>query len=93
MSKEKYFEKKLRERVEKLKGFALKFSSSYFTGIPDRIVLMPGGKLFFVEVKDEGVVPKDRQKLVIYLLQEKGFDVSVINSNDSLFDFLQKIEK
>jgi hypothetical protein len=93
MSKEKYYEIKLRKKVGDKGGLALKFSSNYFTGVPDRIVLMPGGKIFFAEIKDDGLKPTPRQDVVIELLRKMGFDVSVINSNDSLFDFLQKIEK
>jgi len=51
---EKTLEKKLREEVKKLGGLALKFSSSTYTGMPDRIVLMPGGKTYWVELKSTG---------------------------------------
>ena len=51
---EKLLEKKLREEVKKLGGLALKFTSSTYTGMPDRIVLMPKGKVYFVELKTTG---------------------------------------
>jgi hypothetical protein len=91
--KEKTLEKKLVENVRKNGGIALKFSSSFFTGFPDRIVLMPGSKIFMAELKTTGQKPTVRQSVVIELLQKMGFSVSVIDSNDSLFDFLQMIEK
>ena len=43
MASEKLLERKLREAVARLGGKALKFSSPYETGYPDRLVLMPGG--------------------------------------------------
>ena len=53
-SSEKYLEKKLREEVRKAGGLAIKFTSPYFTGMPDRLVLMPKGRIWFVEVKSTG---------------------------------------
>ena len=44
---EKQRERKLAEEVKKLNGMCLKQTS--LAGIPDRLVLMPGGKMAFVE--------------------------------------------
>lgn len=38
---EKLIERKLRDGVKALGGIALKFTSPYHRGIPDRVVLMP----------------------------------------------------
>ena len=54
---EKLIERKLREGVKALGGLALKFSSPYHRGVPDRIVLMPGGRMYFVELKTTGKKP------------------------------------
>ena len=48
---EKDVEKKLREMVEKLGGKCLKWVCPGWSGVPDRILLLPGGKVFFVETK------------------------------------------
>ena len=48
---EKSIEKKLADAVKKRGGLAPKFVSPGLDGMPDRIVLMPGGRLAFVEVK------------------------------------------
>ncbi|MBS1988740.1 VRR-NUC domain-containing protein [Candidatus Dependentiae bacterium] len=87
-NQEKYLEKKLRDRVKEKGGLALKFVSPAYTGVPDRIVLMPGGKARFVELKTEGRTPSERQKLVIAELRKLGFSVSVISTNDQLTEFL-----
>ena len=42
----------LREEAKKRKGMALKFVSPGMNGVPDRIVLMPDGKMAFVELKE-----------------------------------------
>jgi hypothetical protein len=92
---EKTLEKKLRDRVKMLGGLAIKFFSSWFTGMPDRMVLMPGGRIWFVEMKDFGkqVDPRSRQSFVIKLLIKLGFQVRVINSHELLDDFLKEIGK
>lgn len=89
---EKTLEKKLRETVKKLKGLALKIYCLSFTGLPDRIVLMPGGRIWFVEMKSEGKVPSPRQLAVIGLLQRMGFSVWVIDTDELLQNFLKEIQ-
>jgi hypothetical protein len=88
MSNEKLLEKKLREQVKKLGGLALKFWCLSFTGMPDRMVLMPGGRIWFVEMKSTGKQPNGRQKIVIPLLRKLGFNVWVINTQELLDEFL-----
>ena len=49
--RERDVERYLRERVKQLGGRAYKFVSPGNNGVPDRIVMLPGGKLFFVELQ------------------------------------------
>lgn len=49
--KESTLEKKLKIAIESLGGECLKFSTVYRSGFPDRIILMPKGKIYFVELK------------------------------------------
>lgn len=51
MVSEKSIEQKLRTETKKMGGWAVKFSSPGLDGMPDRLVLFPGGKLGFVELK------------------------------------------
>jgi hypothetical protein len=44
-------EKLLRTRVDESGGLCIKLSPVGYVGIPDRLVLMPGGRIAFVEVK------------------------------------------
>lgn len=80
---ENYYENKLRTGVKKLGGGAmcLKFVSPGFTGVPDRLILLPGAKLLFVEMKRSGKTERERQKYVQMLLRKLGFEV--FNSVDS----------
>ncbi len=92
MNDEKYFEKKLKIEVEKKGGYAIKFWCLTFTGMPDRLVLLPEGRIWFVELKSPGKKPSPRQKTVIALLIKLGFKVRIIDSNETLQNFLKEIE-
>ena len=54
---EKYIEQAFRKAVRDSGGIALKFVSPGFSGVPDRLVLMPHGKIAFIEVKAPGEKP------------------------------------
>jgi len=88
---EKYFERKLREVVKRLGGIAIKIISPSFTGLPDRMVLMPGGRIWFIELKSTGKSPSPRQRVVHELLCRLGFSVLVIDSETTLNEFLSVI--
>ena len=64
---ESKIENKLEIEVKKRGGMALKFVSPGLAGVPDRIVLMPKGKVAFVELKAPGkkmrVLQLKRKKL------------------------------
>ena len=48
--KEKYIEQKLVTAIKKLGGICPKFTSPGLDGVPDRLVLLPGGKMAFIEL-------------------------------------------
>ncbi len=48
---EKDIERKLVDRVKRHNGLCLKWICPGWSGVPDRIVLLPGGKIIFVELK------------------------------------------
>ena len=77
---EKDLEQKMRLRVKALGGLALKFTSPGFSGVPDRICLLPGGRVVFVEMKAPGQKPTALQLRVHELIRGLGFDVRVIDS-------------
>lgn len=91
---EKVLEKKLREKVKELGGLAVKLSADHLVGIPDRMCLMPGGEVFFVEVKTTGEKPRLIQIKVMERLVDLGFKVYVIDSSEKLENMLnERIKK
>ena len=54
---EKDIERYLKNEIEKLGGVSLKWVCPGNDGVPDRIVIMPGGEIWFVELKaDRGKI-------------------------------------
>lgn len=92
MASEKLLEKKLREGVEKLGGLAIKFFCPTFTGLPDRIILMPGGRVYFAEMKTTGEKLRPRQEVVHRQLRNLGFTVWTIDDYPLLTFVLNKIQ-
>jgi hypothetical protein len=91
MAKEKLLEKNLREKVRALGGLALKLWAISFSGLPDRMILMPGGRVYFAEIKETGKKPTPVQLRVHKLLRKLGFEVWVIDTNEELNKFLNGI--
>lgn len=89
---EKLIERKLRESVKELGGIAIKFFSPWFTGMPDRMVLMPGARIWFVEMKAPGKKAKPRQDFVMKFLERLGFEVLVIDTDEKVNEFLNRIK-
>lgn len=78
--KESDIERFFVDECKKSGWLALKFISPSMSGLPDRIVLMPGGRLFFAELKAPGKKPRRLQKAVHARLTRLGFRVCVIDS-------------
>jgi len=91
MDSEKLIEKTLVAEVKKLGGWALKLLCQFVTGLPDRLVLLPGGVVFFVEVKSTGKKPTPVQKLVHEKLRRLGFTVHVIDTLKQLNEILNNL--
>lgn len=92
MTTEKRIEKKLRDACRKMGGIAIKLYSLSLTGLPDRMVLMPGGRIWFVELKSERGKLSAMQSFVHRFLRNLGFEVEVLNSGDALDNFLENIK-
>ena len=79
---EKDIERRLRDGVRSMGGMCLKLVCPGFTGVPDRIILLRGGRVAFAELKRPGQRERQRQALVQSRLRELGF--RVFSSVDSL---------
>ena len=77
-------ERHLREEAKKRKGMALKFVSPGMNGVPDRIVLMDGGRVAFVEVKAPGQQPRTLQRSRHALLRRMGFRLFVLDDVEQI---------
>ena len=77
--REKVIEKKLVDEVKRRGGICLKWVSPGFDGMPDRIVMMPGGKCGFVEVEAPGKKPRALQESRHRMLESLGFKVFVLD--------------
>lgn len=89
--KEKTLERMLVYAVRNMGGFALKFVSPGLAGVPDRLVLLPDGKMAFVEMKAPGQKPRPLQQLRHGQLRELGFRVYVINRKEQIGGVLDEI--
>lgn len=77
---ENTIEKKFATAVKKRGGIAVKFVSPSFAGMPDRLCLLPGGKLGFVEIKAPGKKPRPLQVARHKILRQLGFKVFILDS-------------
>ena len=89
--REKTIEKRLSLMVKKQGGICPKFVSPGFDGMPDRLVLLPGGNIAFVEVKAPGKNPRMIQESRHRLLKRLGFKVYVLDSIDDIAEVLNDI--
>src|SRR5690606_2325720 len=88
--REASIERKLRREVAKRGGRALKFISPGWSGAPDRLVLLPGGKIIFVELKAPGKKPRPLQLKRHEELRQLGFHVEVIDSPEEVDEFMRR---
>lgn len=91
MAEEKTIENELVKAVQSHGGLALKLMSPGYAGLPDRLVLIPGGKIGFVEVKAPGKKPRKLQKVRMRKLRELGFLVFVLDDEKMIGEIIDAI--
>lgn len=85
---EKEIEAKLRDMVKAHGGWCLKWVCPGWAGVPDRIVLLPGGRVIFVETKrPKGGVVSRRQQWWQIELSRLGFPHYFIWDEAGLISF------
>jgi len=89
--REQEIEQQLVRAVKKMGGRAVKFMSPGFDGMPDRLVLLPGGKCGFVEVKAPGKKPRALQLVRHEMLKALGFKVYVLDSKEQIGESINDI--
>ena len=86
---ENKIERYLKKQVELLGGLALKFVSPGVSGVPDRIVLLPQGKIIFIELKAPGKKVRPIQEYRIKIIRALGFRVEIIDSTEKVDEFIK----
>lgn len=92
MAAEKTTERKLVQAVKMMGGLAPKFVSPGLDGVPDRIVLLPGGKAAFVELKSDGKKMRPLQVRRKRQLEALGFSVYCIDNPEQIGGVLREIQ-
>lgn len=94
MIQEKDIEAKLRKGVEAQGGRCLKWVCPGWSGVPDRIVLLPGARVYFVETKrPKGGVVSALQRKWREWLTALGFEVFTLWTREEVDQFLRYIRK
>lgn len=88
--RESAVEAKLVKGVKTIGGRAYKFISPGNNGVPDRLVVLPGGRTFFVELKTDRGVLSALQKNQIATLEMLGAQVHVLYGVGDVERFLQR---
>ena len=90
--REKTLEQKLKTAVGDIGGLALKFISPGLDGVPDRLILLPGGRMAFAEVKAPGKQLRPLQIKRKRQLESLGFQVYVIDNPEQIGGVLDAIQ-
>lgn len=82
--REKQIEQKLVKAVRAVGGICPKLVSPGMDGMPDRMALLPGGRIGFVEVKAPGQSPRPLQTHRHRQLRALGFPVFVLDDPEQI---------
>ena len=89
--REKIIEEKLVKAIRLMGGLAPKFVSPGFDGVPDRLILLPNGRMAFAELKAPGKQLRPLQKRRKRQLEALGFRVFVIDNTDQIGGVLSEL--
>jgi hypothetical protein len=87
--RESQIERRLVQGVKAMGGKAYKFTSPGNVGVPDRVVVLPGGAVIFAELKAEGGRLSPSQLLQINELRRIGAEVYEVWGADGVATFLE----
>ena len=91
--REKVIEQRLVKAVRAENGMCPKLVSPGTDGMPDRMVLLPEGRISFVEVKAPGQKPRPIQERRHEQLRNLGFKVAVLDDPDQIPSILDETRR
>lgn len=89
--RERRVEQVLGTEVKSRGGWAIKLLPSV-SGLPDRMVLLPGGRLIFVELKSPTGTVAPHQTVIHNRLRALGFEVLVLSSTDAVKEWAKRLD-
>ena len=89
--RESNIESKLVKAVKSMGGLAPKFVSPGLDGVPDRLVLLPGGIIAFIELKAPGKKLRPLQVRRKRQLETLGFSVYCMDGPEQIGGILDEI--
>lgn len=91
---ERDIERRLVDEIKKRGGQCLKWVSPGAAGVPDRIVLMPGGRTWFIELKrPKGSKCAALQTYWARKLTETGFRHAFVHNGEQMAELLREIDE
>lgn len=90
---EKDAETNLVQSVRQLKGMCIKLKFIGLLGAPDRLVLLPGGRFYFVELKQPTGKLETSQEVLFPKLARLGFKVHELYGEPDVLSFINSITK
>lgn len=90
---EKALEARLVDEVKKRGGMAVKLTSQFHRGMPDRLCVLPFHTIAFVEMKSTGEKPTALQEAAMQQLRSMRFTVRVVDSTETLEELLQGFDE
>lgn len=89
---EREIEKTLVRQIKNAGGIAPKLTSPGTAGMPDRIIILPGGKICFVELKRPGQKPRPLQQRQMARLTNLGCMVRTIDHPNQIQGLIDEIQ-
>lgn len=90
---EKAIERYLVDQAKQNGSLCLKYSNPNMVGYPDRLLVLPGGGVVWVELKSKGRKPAKIQQIRIAELIGMGHLVKVIDNKADIDELIKTIKK
>ena len=90
--REKTIENRLKIEVERIGGKAWKLTCPGVNGVPDRLIILPGGRIIFIELKAPGGLTSFIQKHRLKELSDLGCEVLCIDSIEKVMILMEGIK-